>query len=263
MKFHKSIELILNNGKIGEKFEQFAKFYIKFCANEIEFEENFTPPLLEKPSYYQICNVVNMKNLNKKEGDKNAIFLHSIAHIEYSAVDIALDACYRFTNLPQKYYADWLEVAEDEIRHFNMIEKMLKDCGHKYGDFDVHDGLFIALENTQYSLLERMAVLPRFMEANGLDANYFMLEKIKNNSSKKELENILKIILQEEILHVKKGDYWFKFACDAENQPYSSFFDIILKYYPNSFKIKRVLNVDARLQAGFEPKELEKMQEIS
>ena len=135
---------------------------------------------LSAPSYSKICSIKSMKEIKQKH--TNEAFLHSIAHIEYSAIDIALDACYRFRNLPMEYYLDWLEVANDEIRHFKMISDKMESLGVRYGDYIVHDGLFIALIKTQNSLINRMAILPRYMEANGLDANLFMMENIKSSS---------------------------------------------------------------------------------
>ncbi len=199
-----------------------------------------------------------MKELNKKvkPKDKNLNFIHSVAHIEFSAIDIALDACYRFRNLPREFYEDWLEVAEDEIRHFCMIENLLlKQCG-RYGELSVHDGLFIALQKTSSSLTSRMALLPRYMEANGLDANAHIIKRLEGEGGNEELIECLKVILKEEVSHVYKGDKWFKFACKKEGIDENSYFDIILSLYPNSFKNVREINEQDRLKAGFSKEEL-------
>ena len=199
-----------------------------------------------------------MKELNKKvkPKDKNLNFIHSVAHIEFSAIDIALDACYRFRNLPREFYEDWLEVAEDEIRHFCVIENLLLKRGGRYGELSVHDGLFIALQKTSSSLTSRMALLPRYMEANGLDANAHIIKRLEGEGGNEELIECLKVILKEEVSHVSKGDKWFKFACKKEGIDENSYFDIILSLYPNSFKNVREINEQDRLKAGFSKEEL-------
>ena len=259
MNFFDEIWEILNEGEIGLKFLKFELFYEKFKRDfNINFYESSKPNELITPSYAKFCEVVSMKELNKKvkPKDKNLNFIHSVAHIEFSAIDIALDACYRFRNLPREFYEDWLEVAEDEIRHFCMIENLLLKHGSRYGELSVHDGLFIALQKTSSSLTSRMALLPRYMEASGLDANAHIIKRLEAEGGQKDLIECLKVILKEEVSHVYKGDKWFKFACKKEGIDEKSYFDIILSLYPNSFKNVREINEQDRLKAGFSKEEL-------
>lgn len=265
MNFYKELELILETKKPQEKFEKFTDFYTKFQKNKVDFLKRDTPVVFTKPSYDGYCKVVppqkvpKRSNLTTKEGQIN--LLHAVAHIEYSAIDLALDAAYRFRGLPRKYYEDWLEVADDEIRHFLMLEALLEQLGTHYGAIEVHNALFEASYKTQ-TLIERMAVVPRYLEANGLDATPMILEKLKNYPYNEVLEKIkaaLNIILQEEIDHVKKGDIWFSYACECENKERSIFFDIIKKYYPRGFLRPNDLNIEARKEAGFSCDELKIM----
>ena len=273
MRFFDQIWEILECGDKELKFDKFKRFYAEYKAGkfdaQIEEGGKFDEiKQLERPSYAEFCEVVAMREIgSKKQADKQKAFLHSIAHIEYSAVDIALDAAYRFRALPKAYYNDWLEVAEDEIRHFKMIEEHMAKFGVKYGDFTVHDGLFIALQNTSASLLERMAVLPRYMEANGLDANAFMLKKLETerekDGSKAWLCEILQVILDEEISHVSKGDRWVKFACEKEGVSPEIYAQIVQKIYPKAFLQSRELNLSARLKSGFSEAEIEHIKNIA
>ncbi len=273
MRFFDQIWEILECGDKELKFDKFRRFYAEYKAGkfdaQIEEGGKFDEiKQLKRPNYAVFCKVVAMREIGgKKQADKQKAFLHSIAHIEYSAVDIALDAAYRFRALPKAYYDDWLEVAEDEIRHFKMIEEHMAKFGVKYGDFTVHDGLFIALQNTSSSLLERMAVLPRYMEANGLDANAFMLKKLETEREKDEdkarLCGILQVILDEEISHVSKGDRWFKFACEKEGVSPKIYAQIVQKIYPKAFLQSRELNVSARLKSGFSEAEIEHIKNIA
>ena len=264
MNFFKTLQTILESEKVEEKIELFKIFYKAYRNGEIVFEENFTIKEFEYPSYKSVCkiippqNVAKRKNIDTDEG--KIIFLHAIAHIEYSAIDLALDAAYRFKNMPKEYYDDWLEVADDEIRHFYMLEHILKKLGSCYGAVEVHDALFEASQKTAHSLLDRMAVVPRYLEANGLDATPQILKKLKRlpqDDILKEIISALHVIVDEEIDHVLKGDRWFKYACKNSGVQKDIYFQIIEKYYPNSFSKKRNLNVLGRLEAGFTCKELE------
>ena len=216
---------------------------------------------MEHPSYSTWLDIADYRALDKRTNlDTNkgrAVLLHSIAHIEYSAIDLALDAAYRFNGLPREYYDDWLEVADDEIRHFLMIETMLEELGYSYGDFAVHDGLFEAMRKTP-TFIERMAVVPRYLEAGGLDANPKIIEKLSrfNDPFAQKMIEAQKLILAEEISHVNKGDKWFKFGCDVEGKSYDIYFQILKSIMPNSAKKKNYINKDARLEAGFSCQEL-------
>ncbi len=262
MDFYKTLEKILTLQKPVEKIAAFKSFYFAYQSGNVTYksEENIT--LFKHPSYMGFCNVVSprdvpkRKNYASKEG--KVYLLHAIAHIEYSAIDLALDAAYRFHDLPQTYYDDWLKVAEDEVRHFEMIETLLKELGSSYGSVEVHNALFEASYRTQ-TLLERMAVVPRYLEANGLDATPEILLKLNRQPYDAMLEKIksaLETILEEEIDHVKKGDYWFEYTCKKENRTKSVYFEIIEKYYPYGFQKKRVINAAARQEAGFSCSEL-------
>ncbi len=262
MKFYKQLELVIEAKTPREKIELFEKFYAAYKASLLEFEESYDVKFFQSPSYSEVCTIVapqdvpKRSNLTTIQGQIN--LLHAIAHIEYSAIDLALDAAYRFHGLTQKYYDDWLEVADDEIKHFLMLEKLLQELGANYGDIEVHNALFEASQRTQ-TLVERMAVVPRYLEANGLDATPMILQKLQKlpkNEMLKKITTALEIILKEEIDHVRKGDIWFAYACEKISQDKSIYFEIIDKYYPQGFLRAKNLNTDARKEAGFSCKEL-------
>ncbi len=174
---------------------------------------------------------------------------------------MALDSAYRFSGLPKAYYDDWLAVADDEIRHFLMLEKLLQDLDSTYGSVIVHDALYEAGQKT-IDLVERMAVVPRYLEANGLDATPMILKKLKKlpgSEGVQKIIDVLTIILDEEVDHVKKGDVWFSYVCEKKGFSTDIFFDIISKYYPRSFLRPNDLNIEARKKAGFSCKELKFM----
>jgi len=260
--YFKTLEYILQEEGVESKITMFKKFYALYKNSEIIFEKEYKVLEFDTPSYSKICKIVppqvvpKRSNLTTKNGQIN--LLHAIAHIEYSAIDLALDAAYRFQDLPKKYYDDWLEVADDEIRHFEMLQKLLHSLDAEYGDIEVHNALFEASQRTQ-TLVERMAVVPRYLEANGLDATPMILTKLKKLPKNEMIEKIvenLNIILDEEIDHVKKGDVWFNYACEKEGLSNDIYFEIIDKYYPQGFLRPKNLNTEARKEAGFSCKEL-------
>jgi len=249
--------------------EKLTRQCLAYC-NQNEFIN--APKVLAKkfkvPSYAQKCEIVKPKSLvarkdfHTKEG--LASLVHSIAHIEYSAIDLALDAVYRYSEMQQSFKVDWLEVALDEIRHYQILEELLIDLGFNYGDFTVHSGLFDASTNTAKSLLDRMAIIPRYYEASGLDVTPQILKKLDNKRkipSVKKLIEILDIIYVEEIVHVQKGDYWFKKVCEIEGKESDVYFEILNRYNILD-KHRPHINVDARKKAGFSCSEIKKLGKV-
>ena len=238
--------------------ERLTTQVLEYCnKNTISLSDNFKPLLFKNPSYSNICTIVRPKDLptrkdfHTKEG--LATLIHSIAHIEYSAIDLALDAVYRYSFMPLEYKIDWLEVASDEIRHFKMLNTLLEELDFNYGDFPVHSGLFDASMNTAGNHLDRMAIIPRYYEASGLDVTPQILKKLDNKRKLpfvKKLMDILDIIYVEEIEHVQKGDYWFKVLCKEENKDIKIYFEILDKYNILD-KHRPHINIDARKKAGF------------
>lgn len=265
MNFFKELELILEIKTPHAKIQKFNEFYKLYKSGYVAFESEYKPKEFLEPSYVPTCQVVPPQNVPKRRNltttEGQIIFLHAIIHIEYSAIDLAIDAAYRFSHMPREYYNDWLKVADDEVRHFLMLEKLLDELGARYGDIEVHNSLFEASQKTQ-TLIERMAVVPRYLEANGLDATPMILTKLKKLPKNEMIEKIidnLVIILDEEIDHVKKGDIWFNWACEKDGVTPDSYFEIIDKYYPQGFLRPKNLNTEARKEAGFSCSELKHM----
>jgi uncharacterized ferritin-like protein (DUF455 family) len=265
MELYTTLESILTAPSPCEKITAFYDFYTRFQKGEIIRDVQAPITVFSNPSYRGFCTITDPKEvhrrtkLNTPQGQ--TLLLHAIAHIEYSAIDLALDAVYRFRDCGEAYERDWLEVADDEVRHFEMIESLLRELGSYYGEYPVHDALFEASMRT-LDLRERMAVVPRYLEANGLDATPLILRKLQPHQKAPMIQKIiaaLHIILDEEIDHVRKGDVWFEYACKRSGDEHSSYFEIIEKHYPNSFPRKIDINCTARTQAGFKREELSKI----
>jgi len=183
-----------------------------------------------------------------------AAFIHSIAHIELNAIDLAWDAVYRFRGLPADYYADWIAVAADEARHFVLLRDRLRDFGHDYGDFDAHNGLWEMAEKTAHDGLARMALVPRVLEARGLDVTPAMIAKLRLLGDEVTAD-ILATILREEIAHVAAGSRWFRWHCEqAGVDPAARFRELLDEYAHGS--LRGPFNHDARIEAGFDSDEI-------
>ena len=195
---------------------------------------------------------VPKRKMDTSEG--RASLLHSLAHIEFNAINLALDAIWRFPDMPKQYYADWLKVAKEEAYHFTLINEYLQAIGYSYGDFQAHNSLWEMVERTQDSVIARMALVPRTMEARGLDAVPMIRDRFKQVKDNRAVE-ILDIILRDEIGHVSIGNYWFNYLCEeAALSPISTYRDLARQY--RAPKLRGPFNLDARKQAGFTVEEL-------
>lgn len=183
-----------------------------------------------------------------------AALVHAVAHIEFNAINLALDAADRFSGLPEDYYRDWISVAHDESRHFRLLEARLHQLGHEYGDFAAHDGLWDAAEKTAHDPLLRMALVPRVLEARGLDVTPGMIRRLKIVGDS-DTAAILELILQEEVRHVAIGTHWFRFFCaDRGLEPAETFRGLLVEH---GVKLHPPLNLEARAAAGFLDLELQ------
>jgi uncharacterized ferritin-like protein (DUF455 family) len=265
MDFYKVLEEAITSDDIDVK-ERLTLQALAYCnENEVRVEDGFAPVIFDAPSYASKCRIVDPRQLPARKdfasAEGLATLVHAITHIEYSAIDLALDAVYRFPQMPMAYKVDWLVVAEDEIRHYKMLEGLLESLGYRYGDFPVHCGLFDAAEHTAHSVLERMAVVPRYYEASGLDVNPQIMKKLENkrkNPQVKALIEALEVILEEEIDHVHKGDRWFKYLCTQQGLEESVYFEILTRYGLLE-KHRPHINVEARKKAGFVCEEIRKL----
>lgn len=186
-----------------------------------------------------------------------ASLLHAVCHIEFNAINLALDAVWRFDGMPQAYYSDWLRVAYEESQHFAMLHTHLQSLGYSYGDFDAHDGLWQMCERTAQDVLARMALVPRTLEARGLDATPLIqakLLKVGTPAAKRAVE-ILDIILRDEVGHVAIGNHWYRWLCQERGLDSVALYpQLVLQY--DAPKHKPPFNTEARRRAGFSEVEL-------
>jgi uncharacterized ferritin-like protein (DUF455 family) len=202
-------------------------------------------PLLVRP------RDVPTRGLGSAEG--RAALVHAVAHIEFNAINLALDACCRFPGMPADYYLDWISVAQDEARHFTMLRARLHELGHDYGDFPAHNGLWEAAEKTASDPLIRMALVPRVLEARGLDVTPGMIRRLQEVGDEATIA-CLQIILSEEVNHVRIGTHWFRHLCAQRGLEADATFKCLLAEH--GVQLRPPFNEEARLAAGFSPEEL-------
>jgi uncharacterized ferritin-like protein (DUF455 family) len=211
-----------------------------------------TPGRPERPRLVS-PRAVPQRGLGTDEG--RAALVHAVAHIEFNAINLAWDAVYRFRGMPDDYYRDWVSVANDEARHFTMLSARLAQLGHAYGDFDAHNGLWEMAIKTAHACLARMALVPRVLEARGLDVTPGMIARLRSVGDD-ATAGILEVILREEVPHVAAGTRWFRWCCEREGRDADRAFDELLReYVPGG--LKGPFNLDARRAAGFGEAELD------
>ncbi|WP_293775430.1 ferritin-like domain-containing protein [uncultured Oxalicibacterium sp.] len=183
-----------------------------------------------------------------------AIAIHALTHIEFNAINLALDAIWRFADMPHDYYADWLKVAAEEALHFSLLAAHLQRLGYAYGDFSAHNSLWEMTEKTVGDVLARMALVPRTMEARGLDASPPMRAKLAQ-AGDAEAAAILDIILRDEIGHVAVGNRWYAFLCAQRGLEPVSTYRQLSRHYKAPI-VRGPFNLAARRAAGFSEADL-------
>ncbi|MDK2123710.1 ferritin-like domain-containing protein [Parachitinimonas caeni] len=195
---------------------------------------------------------VPRRRLNTPEG--RAALIHAIAHIEFNAIDLALDAVARFDGMPESYYADWLRVAAEEALHFSLLQGHLQTLGYDYGDFPAHRGLWDMADRTRHDVLDRMALVPRLLEARGLDATPGIQARLTQVGDLAAV-SILDVVLRDEIGHVAIGNRWYHWLCEQRGlAPLPTFRDLLDRY--QAPRQTGVPNREARRLAGFNDEEL-------
>lgn len=202
---------------------------------------------------------VKSRKLSSLEG--RAALIHALAHIEFNAINLALDAIYRFQSMPDQYYSDWLKVAREEAYHFNLLALYLKKISYQYGDFPAHNGLWEMAITTAYDPLVRMALVPRLMEARGLDVAPLIISKLQQVGDDEAIA-ILKIIEKDEIEHVKIGNYWFNYLCNERKICPISQFKALLNQYGRR-QVKPPFAYDSRFKAGFTESEMAVLEAVA
>jgi uncharacterized ferritin-like protein (DUF455 family) len=207
-----------------------------------------------RPERPELVEPSSLKRRGMQSDAGRAVLLHALAHIEFNAINLALDAVWRFPSMPRDFYLDWLKVAAEEAHHFSLLSARLAEFGHVYGDFPAHDGLWEMAQRTRGDVLARMALVPRTLEARGLDASPPIRKRLAQAGDHASAA-ILDVILHDEIGHVLIGNRWFRILCDGQRlDPHTTYERLAAQYHAP--KLRGPFNFEARRDAGFDEAEL-------
>ncbi len=245
---------------VAEKITQVSQLHTLKNTQALNYQSSYQISAIEFPGRPLKPTLARFNGMPKR-GKSDLGFIetiHAICHIEFNAINLALDAAYRFRGMPDQFYQDWIQVAFEESQHFQLLNNYLIELGYQYGDFDAHNGLWKMTFETDYDVLARMALVPRVLEARGLDATPKIQKRFKN-SNFKPMVKLLDIIFQDEIGHVKIGNFWFHYLCkNRKLDPIETFESPIQKHIGES--LRGPFNIDARKSANFTDQELAYLQ---
>jgi uncharacterized ferritin-like protein (DUF455 family) len=248
--------------KVSRLFGLFEDYQRQLVT--LNLSVTFRPQDLKLPGRPEKPELIPPLQVPKRRMDSlegRASLLHSLAHIEFNAMNLALDAIWRFPDMPKQYYEDWLKVAKEESYHFTLVNEYIQTLGFQYGDFPAHNSLWEMVERTTDSVIARMALVPRTMEARGLDAVPGIRDRFKQIKDAKAVE-ILEIILHDEIGHVFIGNRWFNYLCGNSGlSPITAYRELAKKYRAPT--LRGPFNLVARQQAGFTTEELDLLESLS
>jgi uncharacterized ferritin-like protein (DUF455 family) len=245
-------------GKPREKCAAVEELHRRWAAAELDclpMERIAEPPGLPgRPEEPELVAPKLLRHRGMQSREGRAALLHALAHIEFNAINLALDAVWRFADMPQAFYADWLRVAVEEAHHFSLLTARLADFGRAYGDLPAHNGLWQMCERTRDDVLARMALVPRTLEARGLDASPAIRARLVQ-AGDADSAAILDIILRDEVGHVRIGNHWFRYLCALRGlDPHTTYANLAEQY--GAPRLRGPFNFDARRDAGFDEAEL-------
>lgn len=240
-----------------KKVEQTRQVYQSLINDELVIDPSASISVPDLPGAPDKPVLVAPRDLPRRRNSADtgvATLIHAVNHIEFNAINLAWDAVARFTDLPLDYYRDWARVASEEAEHFMLLSQHLQTLGYDYGDFPAHNGMWEMALKTHSDPLTRMALVPRVLEARGLDVTPKMMDKLRGTGDLRAVE-ILEIILREEIGHVAVGTRWFNYLCDQRGvDSLSTFKDLLDNYFEG--ELRGPFYTEARKQAGFTDAEM-------
>ncbi|BBL74411.1 ferritin-like domain-containing protein [Methylomagnum ishizawai] len=255
--FHALAEACLYSPSIAAKLAATDRAAAALASGHLDFAAPEPPRPATAVRFPERPRLVDPRDLPRRGLHTDAgrlAFLHALAHIEFTAIHLAFDIGYRFRDMPDAFRLDWLRVAIEEAKHFRALDRRLQDFGGTYGDCPAHRGLWDLAETTADDVLARLALVPRFMEARGLDVSPGMIAKLRRLGDAESVA-ILEMILREEIGHVAFGTRWFREVCAARGlEPEAAYFELVRTHVKGA--VRGPFNREARLAAGFGEGEL-------
>lgn len=238
------------------KVEQTQQLYQHWQNGDLELANDLLtiPDVAGHPDKPKLVAPRDLPRRRNSAETGTATLIHAITHIEFNAINLAWDAVARFPDLPRQFYDDWARVAFEESQHFMLLREHLLSLGYDYGDFPAHSSMWDMAQKNHHDPLIRMALVPRVLEARGLDVTPKMMNKLRGSGDLRAVE-ILELILKEEIGHVKIGTRWFNYLCDQRGvDPLATFKDLLDNYFAG--ELRGPFNTEARKLADFTDAEM-------
>lgn len=203
-----------------------------------------------RPARPELLRPRDMRKRGKGGSERGRIaLLHALAHIEFTAIDLALDMAGRFgAQQGPQFVSDWLLVAADEALHFALLERRLRAFSSHYGAMPAHDGLWESAHATRHDVLARLAIVPMVLEARGLDVTPITIERFRTADDEASAR-VLERIFVDEIRHVRFGTAHFARVCqERQIPPAPTWHRLVADHFTGS--IRPPFNDSARLTAG-------------
>mgnify|MGYP000206321044 CR=1 FL=1 len=248
----------LHTHQFDEKLARTRQAWVLDEKGQLDYQSTQEPQPISKtrfPKRPELLDPQDMPNRKLSTVSGLRAFFHAIAHIEWMAIYLAWDILYRFRQMPLEFYHDWLRVAHEEVEHFSLVRGHMNRMGIDYGDLPAHRGLWDVAEKTANDLMARLALVPRYMEARGLDVTPGMIEKFANAGDWESVD-LLTRILHDEVGHVELGSRCFRYVCDQNGlESEEKYKELITQYQKTKRKV--ALNREFRKKAGFSDAELD------
>lgn len=208
------------------------------------------PEVPGRPERPELLAPGRMPKRRKAQSERGRIALfHAIAHIEFVAIDLALDMAGRFgAEMGPDFVSDFLAVAADEAMHFSLLDRHLATMGARYGDLPAHEGLWTAAYDTRHDVAARLAVVPMVLEARGLDVTPGTIDRVLASGDERGAR-ILRRILDDEIRHVAFGTRHFVALAKARQTAPESLWKRLVSLHFHG-RLKPPFNDSARRRAG-------------
>lgn len=213
-----------------------------------------------RPDQPALVHPARVPRRSPAQSEGLAALVHAIAHIEFNAINLAADAAWRFDGMPREFHLDWVRVAAEEAHHFSLLAELLRQMGHTYGDFPAHDGLWSMCEKTAGDVVARMALVPRVLEARGLDATPQIQGKLRQVDSPhaRRAVEVLDVILRDEVGHVAIGNHWYRWCCEQGGLD-PAVQEVVVAQRYDAPGVHPPFNTEARRRAGFTEEELARL----
>jgi len=259
---YQTIQSVLLEPDPVRKCQATADLLVDWNDGQLARDNSYPVLPIKIPGQPALPRLVDPRELSQRKTstyEGRISLLHAFTHIEFSAINIALDAAYRFRQMPDQFISDWLLVASEEAKHYRLLSQHLCDQGSFYGELDAHSGLWDMVSKTRDDVLHRMALVPRVMEARGLDVTPGMIKRFVGIGDQKAAQ-ILRVIYRDEIGHVRIGNHWFRYLCEQNGLDTIATFRGLVNIYLAG-NLRGPFNWQARLEAGFEAAELKAMEQ--